>query len=84
MRPARTDAVDRNGPTVTRVSPGDELLGATAVLYWAAIFFIIAIIAAFFGFGGVAVASAGIAKILFFIFLVVFVVSLVLGLVRRA
>ncbi|HGF0883902.1 TPA: DUF1328 family protein, partial [Legionella pneumophila] len=34
------------------------------MLTWALIFFIIAIIAAAFGFGGIAVAAAGIAKIL--------------------
>jgi uncharacterized membrane protein YtjA (UPF0391 family) len=45
-------------------------------------FLILAIIAAIFGFGGVVVAAAGIAKILFFIFLVVFVVGLLMG--RRA
>jgi len=41
------------------------------------------VVAAIFGFGGVAVAAAGIAKILFFIFLVAFVVSLLMGVFRR-
>lgn len=45
-------------------------------------FFIIALIAALFGFGGIASASAGIAQILFFIFLVLFVLALVVGLFR--
>jgi uncharacterized membrane protein YtjA (UPF0391 family) len=53
------------------------------MLYWAAVFFIIAIIAAVFGFGGVYLAAAGIAKVLFFIFLVLFVISLIAGAVRR-
>jgi uncharacterized membrane protein YtjA (UPF0391 family) len=53
------------------------------MLRYAAIFFVIAIIAALFGFGGIAVGAAEIAKILFFIFLVLFVVSLVAGLIRR-
>jgi len=44
----------------------------------------VALVAAVFGFLGIAVAAAGIAKILFFIFLVLFHVSLVGGLVRRA
>lgn len=39
--------------------------------------------AALFGFGGIAAGAAGIAKILFFVFLVLFAVSLVTGLVRR-
>lgn len=51
------------------------------MLRWALIFFIVAIIAGFFGFYNVASASVGIAKILFFIFLIGFLVTLVLGLV---
>jgi uncharacterized membrane protein YtjA (UPF0391 family) len=54
------------------------------MLQWALAFFIIALIAAIFGFGGIALAAAGIAKILFFIFLVLFLVALVSGLMRRA
>lgn len=53
------------------------------MLYWAAVFFIIAIVAAIFGFGGIVSAAAGIAKILFFIFLVLFLVSLLTGTMRR-
>lgn len=53
------------------------------MLYWAAVFLIIAIVAAILGFGGAATAAAGIAKILFFIFLVIFIVSLVSGLSSR-
>ena len=37
------------------------------MLSWALTFFIIAIIAAFLGFGGIAGSAAGIAKILFFV-----------------
>jgi len=43
------------------------------MLGWAVVFLIIALVAAVFGFGGIAAASAGIAKLLFFIFLVLFV-----------
>jgi len=46
-------------------------------------FFVVAIIAAIFGFGGIASGAAGIAKILFFVFIVVAVVSLVAGFLRR-
>ncbi len=53
------------------------------MLYWAAVFFVIAIVAAIFGFGGIAEASIGIAQILFFIFIVLFVLSLLFGLIRR-
>jgi uncharacterized membrane protein YtjA (UPF0391 family) len=52
------------------------------MLYWAAVFFVIALIAGLFGFFGIAAAAAGIAKILFIVFLVLAVVSLLLG--RRA
>jgi uncharacterized membrane protein YtjA (UPF0391 family) len=45
------------------------------MLYWALVFLIVAIIAAIFGFGGVAVAAAGIAKLLF--------ITLITGLTRR-
>ena len=49
------------------------------MLRWALLFLIVALIAALFGFGGVAGTSMVAAKILFFVFLVMFVVSLVLG-----
>lgn len=50
------------------------------LLGWALTFFIIALIAALFGFTGIAAAATGIAKILFFVFLVIFLVLLVAGL----
>ncbi len=46
---------------------------------WALVFFVIAIIAAIFGFGGIAGASAGIAVILFWVALALFVLSLLVG-----
>ena len=46
------------------------------MLRWTIIFLIIAIIAAVFGFGNIAASSAGIAKFLFYIFIVLFVLSL--------
>ncbi len=55
----------------------------TIMLHYAIVFFVIALIAALFGFGGIAAGAAEIAKVLFFIFLVLFVVSLVVGLFRR-
>jgi uncharacterized membrane protein YtjA (UPF0391 family) len=54
------------------------------MLNWALAFFLIAILAAILGFTGVAVAFAGMAKILFFVFLLVFLVALVMGVTRRA
>jgi uncharacterized membrane protein YtjA (UPF0391 family) len=54
------------------------------MLGWTVTFLVIALVAAVFGFGGIAVAAAGIAKILFYIFLILFVASLLGGLIRRA
>ena len=53
------------------------------MLYWALVFFLMAAISAIVGFGGVAVASAGIAKILFCIFSLLFCVALLSGLAAR-
>ncbi|TCZ59897.1 DUF1328 domain-containing protein [Roseicella aquatilis] len=54
------------------------------MLYWTLIFLVVALVAGLFGFGGIASASAGIAKVLFAIFLVLFLVSLIFGVVRGA
>ena len=53
------------------------------MLYYAVLFFVVALIAAVFGFGGIASASAGIAQILFVIFLILFVATLIMRVVRR-
>jgi uncharacterized membrane protein YtjA (UPF0391 family) len=53
--------------------------GENLMLYYAVVFFVIALIAGVLGFGGIAGAAAGIAKILFFVFLILFVVSLIMG-----
>lgn len=52
------------------------------MLHWALAFLALALIAAFLGFGGVAATSAGIAQTLFYLFLIVFVVTFLLGLFR--
>lgn len=54
------------------------------MLYWALVFFIIALVAGLFGFTGIAVAAAGLAKILFWIFVVLFLISLVVGVRARS
>jgi uncharacterized membrane protein YtjA (UPF0391 family) len=51
------------------------------MLRWALGFLILAMVAALFGFGGLAATSAGIAQTLFYLFLLVFLVTLVLGLI---
>jgi uncharacterized membrane protein YtjA (UPF0391 family) len=50
------------------------------MLKWAVVFLIIAIVAGIFGFTGIEAASASIAKVLFGIFLVLFVGALAIGL----
>jgi uncharacterized membrane protein YtjA (UPF0391 family) len=57
-----------------RVHPAE-----TIMLSWAILFLIIALVAGIFGFGLLGATAMGFAKILFFVFLVVFIVSLVLG-----
>ena len=49
------------------------------MLYWAVVFLILAIIAGLFGFGLIAGTAYAIAKVLFFVFLVLFILSLVFG-----
>jgi uncharacterized membrane protein YtjA (UPF0391 family) len=53
------------------------------MLHYAVVFFVIALVAAFFGFGGVAVGAAGIAKVLFIVFLIGAIVSFLMSLGRR-
>jgi len=52
------------------------------MLRWAVIFFIVALIAAVLGFGGIAATASGIAQTLFYIFLVLFLISLLFGLMK--
>jgi uncharacterized membrane protein YtjA (UPF0391 family) len=49
------------------------------MLSWAITFLILAIVAAVFGFGGIAAGAVGIAKVLFFLFVIAFVVSLIMN-----
>ena len=53
------------------------------MLYYAALFFVIALIAAVFGFGGIAAGAVEIGKILFFVFLVIAVITFVMSLLRK-
>jgi uncharacterized membrane protein YtjA (UPF0391 family) len=57
--------------------------GVKTMLSWALTFLVIALIAAALGFGGIAGTATSIAKILFFVFLVLFVISLLAGGLRR-
>jgi uncharacterized membrane protein YtjA (UPF0391 family) len=54
--------------------------GGIIMLRWAVIFLVIALVAALFGFTGIATAAAGIAKFLFFLFLAVCLILFIVGL----
>jgi len=49
------------------------------MLGWALLFFLLALVAAVFGFGGIAAGAVWIGKVLFFVFLVLFIIALVSG-----
>jgi uncharacterized membrane protein YtjA (UPF0391 family) len=57
--------------------------GEFPMLYWALMFLVIALLAGLFGFGGIASTATGMAQILFVIALVLFVISLFAGFLRR-
>jgi uncharacterized membrane protein YtjA (UPF0391 family) len=80
--PGRCDAGTIPTSRIGHVSAADIAQGAD-MLHYAIVFFVVALIAALFGFGGIAAGAVEIAQALFYIFVILFVVSLILGLVRR-
>ncbi len=56
----------------------------SAMLHYAVVFFVIALIAALFGFGGIAAGAAGIAKILFVVFIILAIATFLFGRNRGA
>lgn len=52
------------------------------MISWAITFLIIALIAAVLGFGGIAGTAVGIAKIIFFVAIVLFLISAIVGMMR--
>jgi uncharacterized membrane protein YtjA (UPF0391 family) len=66
-----------------RVIATNHLISGVLVMFgWALSFLIIALIAAVLGFGGIAGLSIEIAKIIFFVAIVLFAISAVVALVR--
>ena len=53
------------------------------MLRWSLIFFLVAIVAAIFGFGQIAAGAQAIAVWLFWIFIIVFLITLIAGLIQR-
>ena len=60
------------------------IFGEQPMLYYALIFQVIALVAGALGFTGIAGASAGIAQILFFVFLALLIISLLAAAFKRA
>jgi uncharacterized membrane protein YtjA (UPF0391 family) len=58
----------------------DGLERAMTLLKWALIFFLVSVVAGILGFTGISVATADIARFLFYVFVVIFLVLLILGL----
>ena len=53
------------------------------MLHYALVFLVIALIAAIFGFGGIAAGAIGIAKTLFLVFIVMAAISFVISLMKK-
>jgi uncharacterized membrane protein YtjA (UPF0391 family) len=66
----------------TRVKELEMQMGN--LLYYAIAFLVVALVAAFLGFGGVAGTAMEGARILFWVAIVLFVISVVVGFIRRA
>jgi uncharacterized membrane protein YtjA (UPF0391 family) len=89
VRPAGTAAAERFAAaaglrlhhTVRTFNPSAHRL-ENPMLYYAVIFFVIALIAALFGFTGIAAGAAGVAKVLFFVFIVLAIVSFLVNVFR--
>jgi uncharacterized membrane protein YtjA (UPF0391 family) len=77
-QPTRRPVIRRQGRALRAGPPMED-----DMLYWALVFFIIAIVAAILGFGGIAATASSIAQILFFVFLVIFLITLVMGVAGR-
>jgi uncharacterized membrane protein YtjA (UPF0391 family) len=54
------------------------------LLYYAVVFLVVALVAAFLGFGGVAGTAMEGARMLFWVAIILFVVSAIIGLLRRS
>ena len=76
---SRPDVEYAEGATMGTLT---EMRRRLLMLGWALTFLVVALIAAILGFGGIAGASAGIAQILFFVFIVLFAISLLVRTLR--
>jgi uncharacterized membrane protein YtjA (UPF0391 family) len=72
----------RSSPQIDLVRPRPPKARSVAMLGWALTFLIIALIAAVLGFGGIAGLSVEIAKIIFVVAIILFLISAIFGLLR--
>jgi uncharacterized membrane protein YtjA (UPF0391 family) len=80
MRAKLSSKLNLKNRDVYTVVPGVvQIKGDAMLLNWAIIFLILALVAGVLGFGGIARESAGIAKILFFVFIIIYVISFFLN-----
>jgi uncharacterized membrane protein YtjA (UPF0391 family) len=81
MELVRMDCVQRHG-ALTAISK-EAGMASYGLLHYAIVFLVVALVAAAVGFGGVAGVAIEGARLLFWIFIVLFVVSVIAGLIRR-
>jgi uncharacterized membrane protein YtjA (UPF0391 family) len=77
---ATFQALPAGAPPTRRLHAG--LFWELVMLHYAVVFLVIALVAAIFGFGGIAAGAVGIAKILFFVFVIMAVVTFLVGLLK--
>jgi len=80
-RPTIHSPIPTLGASITNNEDDDRRL---KMLRWALGFFIVALIAGLLGFTGISLAAASIAKFLFYLFLILFLVTLMGHLLRRS
>ena len=73
-------ALFRREPNWPSGFPMPGKVSTMTILKWAVIMLVVSLVAALFGFTDLAAASADVARVLFYIFVVIFLVLLVLGL----
>jgi uncharacterized membrane protein YtjA (UPF0391 family) len=83
--PARSPTLTLRQARMSRAKDGASALceGEKRMLHYAVVFLVIALIAALFGFGGIAAGAVEIAKVLFFVFIVMAVVTFIANFLRR-
>src|SRR5882724_4890958 len=75
----RSTAPRKPGTTAAAHAGETPNRGTGSMLHYAIVFFVLALLAALFGFGGIATTAAGIAKLFFIGFVILAVLSLIFG-----